>query len=370
MYKKKSKLISISLAILALLIIYKVIIASSKQLTLASPSVATYAYVANNSDNTITQYQSDRGGRLTSLKNRIVTITNKPTKIVISSNKIYAISPNINSSGDTKISVAQISSDGTLILLTNNNLTLAFPLDSLAFSPNQKFAYAISSSENLILQFRVRPNGKLIPFRNFRFPTANGPISIAFSPFGQHLYVTNLGEDIISQYQVRNDGNLIPLSTPTVPAGRLPAYLVTSPVSNLFFVADEYQDILTYRINPDGKLSLLSKYSLSSEKYQPDGMVVSPDGRFLYVINGKLETILQFRVGNNGKIVPMDNASVKAGLSPNQIVISSNGQFAYVINQGDNTISQFRVSSDGNLQPLSPTTVPTGKSPWSIALTK
>lgn len=369
MYKRKSKLIAIPLAILAFLLIYKVVVVSSKQPTSTSSLITTYAYVANNSDNTLTQYRSDQQGRLASLKNRIFAISNKPTKVVISSNKIYVICPNINSFDDTKILMAQINADGTLIPLTNNDLALAFQLNSLSFSSNKKFAYATSSPKSLILQFHVGPNGRLIPLRNFLLRTASSPISMTFSPSGKYLYVASLADDVISQYRVSDNGDLIPLSTPTISAGRLPNYLAVSPVSNFLFVADEYQDILTYRINPDGELSPLSKYSLSSEKYEPDGMVVSPDGRFLYVINGKLETILQFRVGNNGKIVPLDNPSVKAGVSPLQIAISSNGFFAYAINGSDNTISQFRISPDGNLQPLSPATVPTGKSPWSIVVT-
>lgn len=364
----KFRVIAVVLLVFFSLVIYEVVIASDSTQPSLSISRLEFAYVVNNQENTISQYKVGSDGKLNAISISTIRALKRPVQIVLSPKKqfAYVISYDSSQGDGTKISQYRIDSSGKLIAPADNDLTIDLPLYTLAISLNERFAYATSPLRNIILQFEIGRNGTLSP--NSTQKTHNGPLSIAFSPSRKFIYLANSGDNIISQYQIASNGKLLPLPQRDLSAGTSPHYIAVSPATSLVFVVNDFQDIFTYRAKSNSSLIPLSKYSLSDKSYAPGGVAVSPNGCFLYVINRKLQTILQFQVSSDGKLLPLDNVSIKAGMTPTQITISSNGKFAYVVNASDNTISQFQITSNGNLQPLSPAVVETGKSPSSMAL--
>jgi sugar lactone lactonase YvrE len=116
-----------------------------------------------------------------------------------------------------------------------------------------------------------------------------------------------------------------------------------------------------------GGLSALSPSSVSAGQ-SPFGVVVSPDGKSVYVANAADVTVSEYDVAAaTGALSAKSTATVPAGADPNGIAIAPNGKSAYVANYGNNTVSQYGVNpATGVLSPMSTATVATGNRPLAI----
>jgi hypothetical protein len=102
--------------------------------------------------------------------------------------------------------------------------------------------------------------------------------------------------------------------------------------------------------------------------------LTTPQGHqnFLYMLSQKSTSISCYRVHSDESFSPVSDpanpSAPQLGKQACSIVATLDGRFIYVCNNGDDTVSQFRIGDDGNLVPLSPATVPTGKSPERLLM--
>jgi DNA-binding beta-propeller fold protein YncE len=98
-------------------------------------------------------------------------------------------------------------------------------------------------------------------------------------------------------------------------------------------------------------------------------VVVSIDGKSLYVADMQDATISQYDIGAAGSLTPKAVATVPAGRRPHGVVVSPDGKSFYVTNEAEDTISEYDVDSGtGALSPKAIPTVATGHCPAGIAI--
>ncbi len=167
------------------------------------------------------------------------------------------------------------------------------------------------------------------------------------------------------------DGELTSLSPATVAAQTQPIGVVVSPDGKSVYVAYEGGKTLSqYSRNTEtGKLIALSPATIATGS-EPRSVTVSPDGKYVYVTDFGSDAVSQFsRNSETGKLTALSPATVATGDSPHGIEVSSDGKSVYVANYGGKTISEFsRNTETGRLTALSPSTVATATSPNSIAV--
>jgi DNA-binding beta-propeller fold protein YncE len=114
-----------------------------------------------------------------------------------------------------------------------------------------------------------------------------------------------------------------------------------------------------------GRLSELEPAAVATES-EPFRLVVSPDGKHVYVTNRNSKTISQFsRNAHTGRLTLL--GTIATGTKPYYIAISPDGKNVYVTNRSDNTVSQYtRNAETGALSALAPATVATGEAPEGI----
>jgi DNA-binding beta-propeller fold protein YncE len=141
-----------------------------------------------------------------------------------------------------------------------------------------------------------------------------GPIRTAVDLTAKFVYVANEASHNISQFKINADGTLSLLATPTVPVGHEPLCLVVDPApgTHTLYVA-----------------------------------AMDTTGSALY----------QFNINTDGTLTPLSPASVSAGTTTVSIVVTPDGKYVYVINFSNGNLSQYKVNADGTLTPLSPATV-------------
>jgi outer membrane autotransporter protein len=91
----------------------------------------------------------------------------------------------------------------------------------------------------------------------------------------------------------------------------------------------------------------------------PEGVAVSPDGRFVYVTNTSSNTVSVINAVTNALV-----ASSTVGSHPLGVAVTPDGKFAYVANENSNTVSVIDTTT--NAVVASPTV---GSSPLGVAVT-
>jgi DNA-binding beta-propeller fold protein YncE len=259
----------------------------------------------------------------------------------------------------------------------------AAPL-GIAASPDGKSVYVANGLDNTVSQYDVGAGG-LTP-KTPATVAAPSPVGVAVSPDGKSVYVTNgiFCNGTVSQFDVGAGGVLTPKSPATVAAGCHPTSVAVSPdgnsvyVTNSVFASNEVlASISQYDVAPGGTLSAKTPGSVVTPS-NPMGIVVSPDGRSVYVPDFGDSTggpgVLEYDSGAGGVLVAKSPAIVPAGAQPEGVAVSPDGKSVYVTNHCTpdlsdlGSVSQYDVGVSGVLTAKTPPTVASGACPSGVAV--
>ncbi|MBZ7616006.1 lactonase family protein [Klebsiella michiganensis] len=206
---------------------------------------------------------------------------------------------------------------------------------------------------------------------SFAISDHNGPHAhmIAADPSGKFVYSTDLGLDRIYQYRLDNaTGKLTPNDPPFIAAsspGAGPRHFVFTPQGDgLWLINEEASTLTFYHLNKQSGLLREGKtVSALPAEYKGTsfaaGLVLSRDGKQLYVANRLHNSIAHFTVLADGSLSHQDDIWTR-GDYPRTLTLDSQGQWLYVMNQRSDNITRFRVApKDGRLT-FSPDYTPVG----------
>jgi 6-phosphogluconolactonase len=160
-------------------------------------------------------------------------------------------------------------------------------------------------------------------------------------------------------------------------AGSSPCHLALDHTGRLLVAANYGTgSVPVFPVESDGKLdemsTLLTAEGSSANPERQKGphahqTVISSDNKFLYVPDLGLDRIRIYRLDPSGhKVTPNDPpfAKEQAGYGPRHIVLSPNGKFAYVVNELKSFVTAFsRNAATGALEPFQyASTLPEGYS--------
>ena len=186
---------------------------------------------------------------------------------------------------------------------------------------------------------------------------------------GRTVYVTN-GDSPATGLAAFSavDGPLVPVPGTPVPTGEDSNAVIVSPNARNVYVADTGDDTVTaYSVNAAG---VPTKIASAPAGNQPTGLAMTPDGRFLLATNRDSTdtdpSVSVFSVGPNGVLTPL-GAAVDVGVfDPRGVVVTPDGAFVYVIGRrgptgggaanADTAIAMLSINAGGTLasQPGSP----------------
>lgn len=246
--------------------------------------------------------------------------------------------------------------------VTNTDAILADPALNLLF-----VAGSTSNTNGTIASFTVDPStGNLTPTGNIT-STPDKPQSdgMALGPNGKYLYITGDYATLLA-YSIASDGSLTalpgsPYSVPCIGAfcgnDNDPQEMVYDAADTTLYIVN-VQDwtVATYSVASDGSLTYITNTTTSeispSDADVPDGLTISPNGKFLYVTNGDSNNVSAFTItpgatsgGNPEPLTyiagtPFANTGGSNPLSP---AIEATGHYLYVNNYDAETISAFSI---------------------------
>jgi len=195
---------------------------------------------------------------------------------------------------------------------------------------------------------------------SFAISDHNGPHAhmIAADPQGKFVFSTDLGLDRIYQYRLAaQSGKLTPNEPPFINAssqGAGPRHFVFTPKGDGLWLINEEASTLTYYTldSASGTLKEGKTTSALPATYKGTsfaaGLVLSRDGKQLYVANRLHNSVAHFSVQSDGTLVHQDDIWTR-GDYPRSLTLDKQGRWLYVMNQRSDNITRFHVAKDGKL---------------------
>ena len=375
--------------------------AGASTATKAQTAKPLFAYVGTYTPNGlgIHRFQVDRGtGKLDALE-PLRGIEN-PSCLVVDRQQrfLFAVSEIKVYNGTKNGSVSAYAIEpgtGSLRLINTVNSQGAGPV-YLSLHPNGRFLLVANYNSGSIAVFPVASDGTLGDASSVQQPQAPAGAqhaaegvpgsfavsdhdgshahNIVSSPDGRFVISTDLGVDRTYIWKFdETAGTLSPNDPPFVAssAGAGPRHVVFHPSGRyLYEVTEEASTLVCYAYDSArGVLTQLQSVSTLPAAYQGTSfaseILLSHDGRFIYVANRLHDTIVQFRVGTDGRLTRVGEIPT-GGDYPRVIKFDPSGRFLYSLNQRSDQIAIFAVDAPSGKLLFTGTYVAVG-SPSDIA---
>jgi 6-phosphogluconolactonase (cycloisomerase 2 family) len=343
---------------------------------LPTGALASYVYATSTSDASISAFSVGASGALSPIACTTGCETedklSEPEGIVASPNGRFVFVANSNGNGKVPGGVIEAFAVGSGGELS----PIACPSDcdagrlpwSMAVSPNGQFLYAVDAESHTVSPFSIAGDGSLSPITcgaecEVKDST---PENVAITPNGQFLYVNEREDNRIAVFAIAANGSLTKITCTSGCATESAPYgMAVSPNGRFLYVA-VIQDIAAFEIGSGGALSPVPCTTCTTAA-NPRALAVSPNGRFLYTTNNNFpkSSVPAFEIQSNGVLTPIVSCgsycSTTDGEDPEGLVVSPSGRFAYASDRDDTLLfksyehgimSAFAIGSGGELSEL------------------
>ena len=352
----------------------------------APPAGFAYAYVGTYTPNGggIYLFRVDRAsGAMTQI--HVFDDIRNPTWLAINpaQTRLYAVSEIDDYQGTRGGAVVSYAIDAESRLLTRLNAVSSGGASPAYASvhPSGKFVFVANYGGGSVAVHPVGPDGALGQATDVRpsvgarhraravdDPPGQFAVSdhdsphvhmVAPDPSGQFVIANDAGLDLTLVWRLdAQAGRLLPADVPVVAAlsGSAPRHFVFHPNGKVFYNLYEHDAkiaVYDYDATVGGFKSkqlisaLPAKFggsNLSSE------ILITADGRYLYVSNRLHNTVAVFAVEGDGQLRMVTETWVHADY-PRALTIDPSGEFLYSCNQKGDSITSFRISpASGGLQ--------------------
>lgn len=233
---------------------------------------------------------------------------------------------------------------------------------NMAVSPNKKhIAITNNGQSTQSLQIFNTETNRI----DFEIPIDKSWYGLTYSGDGEFLYASGGHDNLINRYSVSEGYKLKDqfILGPKWPNKIAPAGIAVSDRLKMLFAVTNYDNSL-YVFNTDNK-QMIKKIPLDFEAYT---CVLSPDHALLYV---SIWGDRKVKVFNTKDFSLKTEYSV--GSHPNELVLSKNGRFLYVANSEDNSVSVIDTSKSKVIQTLNAAVHPdelTGSTTNGVAISE
>ncbi|KAA5834925.1 lactonase family protein [Saccharopolyspora hirsuta] len=302
-------------------------------------------------------------GQLTSTGS--VSGVDSPAFLVLNADgtRMYAV----NDTEDGRVTALSVEPDGGLVVLGSQPAEASMPTH-LAVHPGGEHLVVANYGSGSTAVFPILADGTLGPQTDLVQYEGSGPVPgrqegphahmVAITPDGRHLLVPDLGADRIHVHALDTSaGKLEPVGETPLAPGAGPRHLVFHPELPFLYVANELDSTVTVCAYDADRPEVVPGQVISTvPPGAPDNfpaeILISPDGRFVYVSNRGHDSIARFAVEPGGERLRFLDAVPCGGSWPRHIALTPDARWMLASNQYSNTVTTFQV--DPNTGALSP----------------
>ena len=255
--------------------------------------------------------------------------------------------------------------------------------EGLVADPQLRFLFVSDFTGSLVRVFNVSTsNGRLAEVTGSPFPLdASGPRGLVTDAGGKFLFVADFNSNEISVFNIGSSGALTRVTGSPffVVGGSSPAFLLLHPSGNFLYASNLNSPtgaISAFSINATtGALTQISgsPFPTAGSSPGPSMMASDPTGKFLYVsLSGTANAnnqVAAFTVNSStGALTPIA-APVTVGRDPQGLAVTPDGKFLFIANFLDNTISAFSIdATSGVLTPITGSPFTANDAPFRVAI--
>jgi 6-phosphogluconolactonase len=187
-------------------------------------------------------------------------------------------------------------------------------------------------------------------------PTDN-PSWLALHPTGRVLYAVNEVDDFggepsgsVEAYALDPATGGLTFLNQQSSKGLYPAHLAVDPTGRFAVVADYSGPFVVLPIRDDGSLAPASDIVQNpgsgpdaerQEKSHPHAVVFDPSDQYLVTADLGIDKAQAFRLGANGRLEPVGEASLAPGAGPRHVAFTPDGRYLYATNELNATVTAF-----------------------------
>ena len=198
-------------------------------------------------------------------------------------------------------------------------------VEGIAFAPSGSYAYATEFNTNRLAIINTATNS----LKNTISPGLNVPYGVAFVPSGDYAYVANLnfgGFPYISVVDTATETQTGKINIEGVNLLLLEGVAVSPNGANAWLSG--YGNVL--ELNTATNTMTQTSTDISSS-----GLVVSPDGQYVYVIDLGTEDILKISTTTGDVVSSIGSSMID---NPSGIAITPDGKYLYLANTDSNQV--------------------------------
>ncbi len=239
---------------------------------------------------------------------------------------------------------------------------------ALTFSPDGTELYALAHGGDAMSVFAFDQTGDLAFRQSLRQGTdgvggLRTPRSLAVSPDGRHIYIASFLDDTLTLVERGPAGGLAARGPAIAGAAPVPPNPIAISISpdGAFVYLVSYKDnaLRVYARDPvSGVLTQSAAVDAGTSGFdalfQPTAMVMSPDGRYVYLAGIGRHAVSSFaRDPQSGGLSPrqrfaMGQPGIDGLNGPSALSLSPDIGGLYVLCRGDNSMAVFSIDSDGD----------------------
>ena len=345
----------------------------------AGPSGFFYAYVGTYTPNGggIYLFRVDRATAAL-LQMQVVDDIKNPSWLALNpaQTRLYAISEIDNYQGTHDGAVVTYAIDPTSMQLTR--LSAVGSSGTLpahvSVHPSGKFVFVANYGGGNVAVFPVAADGSLGPASDVRpsvgprhharaidDPPGQFAVSdhdgphlhmVAADPTGQFVIANDAGLDLTLIWRLDvQGGRLLPAEAPVLvaPPGSAPRHFVFHPSGKFFYNLYEHDARVVVYDYDGSRGAMRLKQSVSTlpphfaGSNLASGIVVSPNGRFLYVGNRLHSSVAIFAIAEDGQLRSAYETWTHAD-SPRSIAMDPSGEIMFSCNQRSDSLTSFRIN--------------------------
>jgi 6-phosphogluconolactonase len=174
-------------------------------------------------------------------------------------------------------------------------------------------------------------------------------------PGGRYVLAVDLGNDSVYTYRLDTTaGTLHQVSRARTRPGAGPRHLAFHPSGRFAYLANELDDTVvvcaydpaTGRLTPGTPQATVPPGTPLPQRNYPAEVVVSADGRHVYLSNRGHDSIARFAVESSGAALRLLDTTPSGGTYPRHIALSPSGTLLLAANQTSGTVATFTVAPE------------------------
>ncbi|HLY98023.1 MAG TPA: beta-propeller fold lactonase family protein [Candidatus Angelobacter sp.] len=261
-----------------------------------------------------------------------------------------------------KIAFIANESDGTITILVRNTGNGALSVPPIptgalnppppiiaganpvatSLTPNGNFLYVLNQGSNNISAFSVDVVNNIL---NGIAAVATGltnPQFMTVSPDSKTLYVSSPTSGTIASYAIATDGNLSAAAVSSV--GGSPSFMVVDPLLRFLYVTDPATNSVRVFSLSGGLVSTEISGSPFHTGANPSSLAINASASFLLCTNFGANNLSGFSIAPSGTLTPVSGSPFATGINPSFVVIDKTNTFVYVADQGSNDVTAFSLN--------------------------